>query len=569
MVAAVQLVAAGYEYGYGEQMLLSVMGISWADPTAFVNDWFNENAPQPHVLFDVLTFLAESAGVRAEAYFLYWLASVVVTASAVVVLSNAWLPRRARPFELLVGAMLVTGPYFALGTFLVIHREAVPNALGGALGFLTAALLMTRRDRAALVAAGITTVVHVQHGTVVAGLLVLAWLLDRERLRRPVVRWFPLAVALILATVYGVAVLRGLVAATGDFSEICETASPGHCDPDSWPSVVVRDGVGVLLLGVLAPVLAGVVAPGWGTGRDGVWERLRAVALVAGPALVAIVALVTDLADVQPFEDLGRQYFLYRFVMVVAPFAPVGIVLALTQLLGDRPRWVAGLLTLAGAGGFVVWHLLTYATLWRFRATVAGTQRAVVLIALTIAVVLLVRTLLVRRVALVARLDRPATAALAVAAVVVLLAFGSKATGPVPLRIDYKPDDGAVQLGREIEAATPPGAVLAARPDIGWIRLMSRRAVMIDCKGVPYGGQPWDEYNERLNALGVRTSLECSNAGFAALSADDIEGLAERFGVTHVLLEPTDTAFAEVNGRWVRTMGEGDALSGVFEVPAP
>lgn len=557
MVVAVQLVDAGYEYGFGEQMLLSLKGISWADPQALVNDWFNTNAPQPHVLFDVVTFVGEKTGLRPQIYFLYWLSSIVVAASAIVILSEKWLPRRARPFELLAGALLVTGPYFALGTFLLVHREAVPNGLGGAMGFLTAALLLARKDRAALIAAGVTTAVHVQHGSVVAVLLLVVWALDPAR-RRGAVKWFPLGVALILAATYTVAAVRGLVAGTGDISAVCETASPGHCDPDSWSWLVVRDGVVVVLLGAAAPLLA----------RTRHW---RDIAVLAAPALVALGALVTDLLDIEPFQSLGRQLFLYRFVMVVAPFAVMSIVLALTRpLSSDLSRsgrrrawgWCVG-----GAAGFVVWHLLTFAVLGRFRTTTGGLRAAVVLIAVMIVIAIAGVLLLgrVRRV-LAERAEPWLLAGLVVAVVAVLLGFGSRATGPTPLRIDYRPDDGAVALGHAIEDATPPGSVIVVRPDYAWFRLLTRRAVVVDCKGVPYGGTPWREYNERLAALGVEAPLACSNAGFAAMDLEDIEGVAARYGGTHVFLEPDDRAYAEAEEDWRRLTG-APGLGSLFVIP--
>src|SRR5690606_31440157 len=104
------------------------------------------------------------------------------------------------------------------------------------------------------------------------------------------------------------------------------------------------------------------------------------------------------------------------------------------------------------------------------------------------------------------------------------------------------------------------------RPDLGWLRLMSRRAVLIDCKGVPYGGQPWREYNERLQALGVATPLECSNAGLAAMSPEAIQALGEKYGATYVLLEPGDVAFDQVDGSWPRLTGEGPQMS-LFKIP--
>ncbi len=551
IVLATQAVAAGYEYGYGEQVLLSIKGISWADPTAYVNDWFNADAPQPHILFDAITAVAESAGLRAPVYFAYWLASVVVTALGVVLLADAWLPRRARGLELLAGAMLVTGPYFALGTFLVIHREAVPNGLGGALGFLTVVLLITRRDRAALVVAALTTVVHVQHGTVVAGALLVAWVVQRDRTRDRVVRWFPLAVALILGAVYGVGVLRGLVAGSQDVVDICATASPGHCAPDTWPPVVVRDGVVVVLLGVAAALV---------TPR----RSLRAAALLVAPALVVLVALVTDLADIEPFQTLGEQFFLYRFVMGIAPFAPFTCVLLLSRATDVRRRGLGLLLSAVGVGVFVLWHGLTYANLTRFRTNIENVPTATFLIAVALVAGMAVATLVVGPWR--PRLLPAAVRAGAALTVAVLLAFGARATGFVPLRVDYKPDDGAVSMGHRVEELTPPGSVIAARPDFTWLRLMSRRAVVVDCKSVPYGGEPWQQYNERLRALGVPTPLECGTGGFHQLRPDQLLALGDRFGATHVLLEPGDAALDYAQQHWESAGDLGGAML-LFELP--
>lgn len=126
LFGTVQFFAAGYTYGYGEQTVLSIKGLSWAIPGAFENDWFNDRAPQPHVTFDVITWFGERLGALPFVYFLYWLASLFVFAFATVLLADRWLPRWARPAELAVMVLAVIGPNYVLGTFLIIHREAVP-----------------------------------------------------------------------------------------------------------------------------------------------------------------------------------------------------------------------------------------------------------------------------------------------------------------------------------------------------------------------------------------------------------------------------------------------------------
>jgi hypothetical protein len=85
----------GYSAGGMDHLVLSPLGLHWYRPDWFANDWIFANAPQPHWLFDVITWLsAEVGGLKgvAVAYLLYWMLSVTAFGLATAILAKAWAP---------------------------------------------------------------------------------------------------------------------------------------------------------------------------------------------------------------------------------------------------------------------------------------------------------------------------------------------------------------------------------------------------------------------------------------------------------------------------------------------
>lgn len=551
LVASMQLLTPGYMFGYGEQVLLSMKGISWADPTAFVNDWFNDAAPQPHVLYDVITWFAESILRRAEVYFLLWVGSLAAFALATALLAEVWLPAKLRWLQFLVLVLAAAGPNFALGTFLDLHFEAVPNGIGGCLGLLSAALLLRARWRLAAVAAVATTAIHIQHGFIAAALLLAAFVFADDRRR---VRAYPLVIALIAAIVLGVSLARGLFVGNTDFADVCELASPGHCNPETWSVFLIASGVAVLALGAAAVWLAPT--------RD----RL-AVVLVTAPALTALTALVSDLLDVPVLADLSRRIFAYRFVMAVAPFACWAVVLLFARAWTARRTGPARAFAVLGVFALLAWLNLKFAHVARppyssALATWVGLGTGVAAAALLLG-------------SRPHRHERSPNRRLApVLASVVLVAglpVAGIATGSYNhLAIGYHDYDGAPALGAEIAAALPVGSVLASPPNLYWVPLLTRRAVVGTCKHIPYGGAPWREYRARMAALGVPDGYGfCSPRGYYDLGLDDFERLATEFGATHVLVVPDNRSYAAVRRRWPVVWESGGTMQWVIaEIPA-
>ena len=552
LAGTLQLLTAGYNVLSGEQMLLSLKGISWADSDALVNDWFNDSAPQPHVLFDIITWFGESLGVLDIVYLGYWLASLAVVALATAVLADHWLPAGLRRLELVVLFLVAAGPYFALGTFLVLHREGVPNALGGALGYLAAACLIRSWWRWAAIVALAATVVHVQHGVVVGFLLVVAWVLSSDRRQ---VRWFPFVVGGIVLMTLAVSVGRGLFAGNTDFTEICTMASPGHCNPQVWPDVVIRDGLVLLLVGACAPLLAPKRT------RVSMW-------LIAAPAVLVAGGLAADLWGIPFFADLSRRLFVYRFVMVVAPFVGWTIVLLLVRSI--RGRWRDLGAVLVGVVALRWWFGAVYAAIPGASQDIALAHRIGAAAGVVIAALVGVAEWWGRRAPVQLFPARVIASVLSVALVVGgTWVWAIDELDQTEFSVHELPTAPRNTVGRSIEEALPVGSVVAVAPDLSWFPSATRRAVVGTCKNVPYGGEPWREYRERLAALGVEEDYgNCPNEGWMALTADDVLSMRDRFGATHVLLVPGTPLTDEVGETWTWAWAPAGASGWVIaEIP--
>jgi hypothetical protein len=123
-------------------------------------------------------------------------------------------------------------------------------------------------------------------------------------------------------------------------------------------------------------------------------------------------------------------------------------------------------------------------------------------------------------------------------------------------RIGHDRSLPTVRAALAIKAAVPDTAVIAAPPDMYWLRAISERSVVADCKAVPYGGPLWDEYMARMRDLGGNCAGRAN--GWQQLSPEAVESLRARYGVTHVLLQDNDPKVVYARTHWRQ----------VFEAPA-
>jgi hypothetical protein len=538
LLLAVNFLTPGYQFGYGEQMLLSIKGISWADSTAFNGDWFNDFAPQPHVLFDVITFVGEKISFLAGVYLVYYIASCLAFALGTAILAQAWLPKSHQYLQHLVNILVVIGPVFLLGTFLTIHFQAVPNMAGGCLAYLAVACLLTNRWNLAAFSIVGCSFLHLQHGIAISSIAFLFLLFNLINRKKLIVYSSILSLLISLST----AIYRDLLSGSSEIAnEAAEIGSTGHLNVETWTTPAIVSGLIVLSFSVMNFLI-----------KKTHEKRLRVTILFASIFCGPFIGIMSDLNNIEPLQSLARSLFIYRYSMILAPFACWFIVRQISiAYTASFP--IANVSLLVFGLSFVQYFSTTFTnfpelgSLW---------------LTLSIVITVLVTKFSSQRL----NLDHRISIVVFFGIVVLIFGMGIDKFNNFWPKIDYAETDNAVIVSRSMSTALRQDDVLASDPSIPWIRILTRRAIVADCKGVPYGGAPWHEYTRRLRALGVEQPNVCS--GFKTLTLQKILDLPHSVGASTILLLPDDLAYeaakSELSIRWT-SGGKSPWL--IFELP--
>jgi hypothetical protein len=97
----------------------------------------------------------------------------------------------------------------------------------------------------------------------------------------------------------------------------------------------------------------------------------------------------------------------------------------------------------------------------------------------------------------------------------------------------------------KLEQIVPSGETIAADPTWTWVRLASKRAVIVDCKYLPYGGQPLAEFESRLESIGGYEEI-CLDGSFRDLKAPRLDAWAKENSAGYLLLEKADKRISEL-----------------------
>jgi hypothetical protein len=557
----------GYQAGTNDHLVLSLQGLQWGIPGYLANDWFVPAAPQPHVLFDLVTWAGAATGRLAEVYLAWWLLGIVVGGVATAVLAGAWAPDRRVPASAAVALLMGLGPETVLGSTTSALPTALPHELGGFLAYLAAALLLTRRPRWAAAAIVATAAVHVQVGALAAVVGVLAFgllgLLERRW-------WWSVLGGAVGAGVIVVTVLRvrPVAAAADDFVQICSEVIPYHCDATTWTAGQLWSGFAVVGAAVLS--LAYVVGTGAGirtgagvgTGRGGIglW-----VAAVVAPAVGLTAGVLANRYGVPVIGRLAQSTNIFRLAVLLVPFAAWGLIAGFLRLSGRRTiAWLVPA-TALGYGWFVPRDgttALPDAPVW------AGAVLGAAVIAV------LLRSLSASD----RRPGRPSFAARVAASVWAVVAAAVLLTGAVrlgvlsarPIDIRFVGNDTERAMGQLIATHVPMGETLLVPPTMGVVRLTSGRSVVVDCKAVPYGGAAWREYRARLEALGGRGSCHSGGRPFLEVTPEALTETSLRYGARYLLLTARDPRVQDIHGQGWRVLATPEPATGdVWLLAAP
>ncbi len=534
---------SGYSYSSGDQSVLQAYGITWADPGAFVNDWFTHSAPQPHWSFDLVTYLGEMLHARPYVYFAYWLLAMFVFGLGTAWLTRHWLPKHAWWVGGLVPVVVVMGPQSAVGSTTPLLATAIPHVLGGCLAYLTIAALITRRFYVACVVAALTSIAHVQHGANIAVILAAVAIVAARLSTRQRITMLGTAAAVAVASVVATTA-RGIVGSGDDFIEICTQVIPVHCDANAWS------------VGILAEACAAV--GGIGLLVAARWRRDGRV-LVASVGLAALglaLGLFADRVDLPFFGELAQRVNIYRLVAIVIPFVAWA---ALTATFGVRRRWRPAVAALS-ALLLVYWLMEPY---YSGLSAVVFPQRHWPYLFVGVLVVLsVVPTVFLR--------PRLPVWLVWLPALLVLLLLDFR----VPFHRAWPDLDASsslgYQMGQAVEDSTPVGAVIVADPRNDSIHAFARRAVIADVKNVPYGGRPWAEYKDRISDLtgGAPLLGFQTRPAFLDLSIEDVIRLKEKYDADYLFLAPDDPKVQQaVDAGWPVVAGSDPERFWLFKIP--
>lgn len=507
-------IGSGYFAGWGDHFVLSVEGLKWAHPGAFANDWFMGVAPQPHWFFDVLTFVGESMGVLAVVYAAFWAIGLLAFGWATSILAYRFFPAVAWPVALGVAAVAAISPWMIGGTGSGMISQALPAVLSANLIYLLVAGMLAERRLLVVILAPVIAVVHVQQGSI--ALVLVAAVLAVETVRTRRVDWFLVgALALTGGVVAFGLTLRPVASNLQDFVRICDEIIPYHCAAHMWTPFELASAVGLIILSSLS----GTLVP-----REARWIWFATVGLAT---LGYAGGFVSDALSVPVLGQLAQGVNVYRLGAVMLPFAVWG---ALSPLLVkmSRRRMII-LVAIWGVGWMGFLTAPGFSTAMRPRLVLLG-------LALLIPLVwLLVSTWRQSHFG-----ERSGTAVLT-AALLVLVVTG--VSGGLTLRspnFDFIGDPNLRQWGEQVREVVPEGEVIVASPRFEWVKLVTQRAVVADCKDVPYGGAAWDEWQTRLEALGGYK--QCVAPGpllYDDLSPEELVSVADRFQSDYIAVNPT------------------------------
>lgn len=494
-----------YSSGVEDQTVLSVVGIKNRHPTSFLNDYMVDNSVQPHFLFEFLTTLfAENRSTLSYFYFFFWLMQNLIFVLAI----NKIVASIYRDSFWITFAIIfvhVFSPYTLVGTTSTILGEALPHCLAGNLVLLTLGYLLAGSYKRALFVSMLVPLIHVQHGMTVA-VLFLIFLLINLKNRHHLVTLF----AAFLTNIFSVITyiqLRSFLGNLGDFKRVCTDLIPMHCDANAWPATwFVRFAAGISV----------TLAYLWLFKRDSSTKNFRIV--ITGFQLICISSVLMDYLDLPVLGSVVQATNAYRFGVLLINLIPVCLVITLAQIARAQTDgfWVRfGLIPTV----FVSGGLYVFTTLSVNRLLLGLFYFSTLMILSYIHKKSLLKGLLV-----------------VVCIVLVSTSFlGMQRSNFSKSNLLF--GSPYYESFRSLKRMIPVGSTVLVDPLGGqYFRLATSRAIFVDCKYKPYGGEPLNEYLRRMNLFGGFYSV-CGNYGYKSMNSESIINIALKERIDFVLLE--------------------------------
>lgn len=507
----------GYSAGLNDHSVLSLEGIKWSDPTKFVNDWFMESAPQPHWFFDVITFIGAETNQLSAVYFAYWCVGLIAFGFATTILARQWAPKQPFIASLAVTAVISITPWYVVGSGSIMISQALPTVLAGQIMYLTLALLLTNQRKLIPYFAALIAIIHVQQGAVISIILIATFISEFIKSKKLDFRLVIGSLLSIAFTFLGL-LLRPIAANLNDFIEVCETIIPYHCAAYTWSPSTVVAFTGLIVLGFLTIFLV---------------QKNSKLAWVTSVGLAAtglLCGMLLDHFQVGILGQLAQATNIYRLGVLVIPFTAWGIVYPLF-----RPAWNFRFLATS-----IIWAV-ALASYFLLGGWGLGSYNISIFIELCIIFAAALLGALIKF-SQITNKTLDYLQSFGIFAVTMLILISSFISGGIiirPLDIQFMPDRALATWGQEVEQIVPAGEIIVAPPQSYAFRLVTGRAVIADCKNIPYGGSAWREWNLRISDLGGKD--KCAG-DFNAWNANQLEVIANKYHSNYMIIDPDQYA---------------------------
>ena len=498
-IVVIQTGYAQYDAGLSDHLVVSPAGLLRADNLLYVNDFFIPNSKMPHWAFEFYTALGSTIGQLGLLYFLYWAATVCISAAANLNIAKLFTIRLKYPLALTLLSVQLFGARVMFGTSGVILNQALPHGLAASLAFLILSQLLTGKRKPAFFLLVLVPLIHIQIGTILVGLIFTYLILEKLSGKRFLKSEVLLSLVSVLGISFGL-LYRPVAGNIKDFSRLCEELAPHHCYAPSWSGSVI---LGALLMVGLA-VMSGLVIKG----PAFVWP-LKIIVFVL-PAAVLSISLWLDRYNFGFFADFVRGNNMYRFAVILLPFLYWVPLFILTSDYSKFPKIILSsvsiaillrFMTLPSHGNYFENNLLP----------LLGTS------AIIIVLVSLESWKRLRTVGLATVLGACLLACLPLLG---LFSYGNREFS-IP-RITFFADPYFRNFGAAIKQVTEPGQVVVGNPTLSWLRVASGVAYGVDCKFRPLGGgPPLHEYFKRISPLGSYQKA-CNEDSFSNVSVESL-----------------------------------------------
>ena len=511
--------------GRGDHTVLAPVGINSADPDAFAGDWFMINAPQPHWFFDNVVAFGRATDQLDATLFGFFAVGALAFGYATALLAQTWAPRMPLLAGLFVTTVAHLAPTYFAGTATIGVLIAVPAVVAANLLYLYITVSLLGYRWAPVLLLAIMTI-HVQIGFIALGVGILMLLANAGarfrghqggRMDLGANILVILASALLGAWALS---LRQVASNPSDFMQICERFIPFHCFPRSWTLWELA----VVPFGSLAACAPALLIS---------TQRTRKLYLIitGSLALTLITGVFLALIPTAGIAQFLIGNNIFRLGAAVFPFT---IWALLTPFL--RSRWSPKSLLLSAV------LLGTWALLLSQSGTVLSQRiphfhsekRSLLLLMVVLAGSWLLGVWAAKH--------KPSGTSGRWGVVVALVAF--LALTPRG-EASWDPDQGATwlgspakQWGEQARRVIPVGSTVLIDPAMARLRLPLERAILVDCKDIPYGGAAYREWIDRLNHLGGWQQCRYVDREplFSKLSGAELDAAVQHYRLDAVVL---------------------------------